>query len=300
MSVPIPHVDGVEHRYVEARGLRFQVAEAGAGEPLVLLHGWPQHWYLWREVIAPLAERYRVICPDLRGFGWSVAPPDGYEKENLADDVIALIEALGLGRVRLAGHDWGGFVGFLVCLRRPDLVERFLALNIIHPWQSLTPGGLLDLWRPVHIYVLSAPLIGERLLRHVPGLVRRLLSAAAVRPDAFTRAELEAFAAPLSEPARARATVALYRAFLLRELPALLRGRYADVRLRVPTLLLFGTADWAISRRMLGGFEDHADDMRLELVPGTGHFIVDERPELVAERALEFFAEERTPAGTQP
>ena len=88
-------------------------------EPLVLLHGWPQHWYAWRRLIGPLSERYRVICPDLRGFGWTDAPAGSYEKSELAADVIALLDVLGLERVRLAGHDWGGFVGFLVCIDGP-------------------------------------------------------------------------------------------------------------------------------------------------------------------------------------
>ncbi len=171
-------------------------------------------------------------------------------------------------------------------------MERYLALNIIHPWPRLDPRGMLDLWRPLHAYVLSAPILGQRLLRHAPAVLRRVLEAAAVRPDTFTRAELDAFAEPLREPERARATAALYRAFVLRELPALVRGRYAGARLTTPTLFLFGTADWVISERMLRGFEDHADEMELELVPGVGHFIVDERPELVVERALEFFGGE--------
>ena len=289
MTLPLPHVYGVEHRWIEAGGVRLHVAEAGAGEPLVLLHGWPQHWYEWRDVIGPLAARYRVICPDLRGFGWSEAPPRGYDKETLADDVIALLEAMGLERVRLAGHDWGGFVGFLLCLRRPDLVERFVALNIIHPWPRLDARTVLDLWRPLHAYVLSAPVVGQCLLRHVPAVLRRLLQAAA-RPGTFTRAELDAFADPLRDPARARATTALYRAFVLGELPALARGRYAGTRLRTPTLFLFGTSDQVITERILRGFDDHADDMELELVPGVGHFIVDERPELVVERMLDFFS----------
>ncbi|CAA9509112.1 MAG: hypothetical protein AVDCRST_MAG17-1873 [uncultured Solirubrobacterales bacterium] len=289
MTLPLPHVDGVEHRWVEAGGVRLHVAEAGAGEPLVLLHGWPQHWYEWRDVIGPLAERYRVICPDLRGFGWSEAPTRGYEKETLTDDVIALLEALGHERVHLAGHDWGGFVGFLLCLRRPDLVERYVALNIIHPWPRLDPGTVLELWRPLHAYVLSAPVVGQRLLRHAPAVLRRLLQAA-TRPGTFNRVELDAFADPLRQPARARATTALYRTFVVHELAALARGRYTGARLVTPTLFLFGTADWVITERMLHGFEDHADDMELELVPGVGHFIVDERPELVVERALEFFS----------
>jgi pimeloyl-ACP methyl ester carboxylesterase len=270
--------------------VRLHIAEAGAGEPLVLLHGWPQHWYEWRDVIGPLAEHYRVICPDLRGFGWSEAPDADYAKETLASDMIALIEALGLERVRLAGHDWGGFVGFLICLRRPDLVERYLALNIIHPWPRLDARALMDLWRPAHVYVLSSPVLGQRLLRHAPSAVRKLLQLGAERRDAFSESELDAFARPLSEPARARATVALYRTFLLREMPALVRGRYADVRLRTPTLFLFGAADRAVPTRALSGIEDHADDIEIELVPDVGHFIVDEQPELVVRRALEFFA----------
>ena len=94
MTRPFPPVEGVEHRYVEARGLRFHVAEAGPPEadPLLALHGWPQHWYEWRRQIPALAEHYRVIVPDLRGFGWSDAPPDGYDKENMATDVLALID----------------------------------------------------------------------------------------------------------------------------------------------------------------------------------------------------------------
>lgn len=80
MARELPQVEGVKHSYVDANGLRVHVAEAGDGEPLVLQHGWPQHWYAWRQVLPALAERYRVICPDLRGHGWTDAPDLGYEK----------------------------------------------------------------------------------------------------------------------------------------------------------------------------------------------------------------------------
>ena len=76
-SRPFPEVEGVQHRFIEAGGLRMHVAEAGQGDPLVLLHGWPQHWYEWRHQIPVLSQHYRVICPDLRGLGWSDAPPRG-------------------------------------------------------------------------------------------------------------------------------------------------------------------------------------------------------------------------------
>ena len=105
----LPEVEGVTHHWVRVRGVELHYAEAGSGDDVVLcLHGWPQHWYEWRRLMPALAaDGYRVIAPDLRGFGWSEAPADGYEKENLADDVLALLDELGLERVKLVGHDWG-------------------------------------------------------------------------------------------------------------------------------------------------------------------------------------------------
>ena len=97
----LPQLDGVTHRTVPARGLRFHVAEAGAGDPIVLVHGWPQHWWMWRHVVPLLAPHARLVMIDLRGFGWSDAPPGAYDKQTLADDLLAVLDALGLERVRL-------------------------------------------------------------------------------------------------------------------------------------------------------------------------------------------------------
>src|SRR4051812_6314308 len=105
-TLPMPEVPGVEHHWVDVRGLRVHYAEAGEGEPVLLMHGWPQHWWSWRELIGPLSERYRVICPDTRGMGWTSAPRHGYGARDLADDLHALLDVLGLDGVRLAGHDW--------------------------------------------------------------------------------------------------------------------------------------------------------------------------------------------------
>jgi pimeloyl-ACP methyl ester carboxylesterase len=255
---------------------------------VVLLHGWPQHWYLWRDVIPELAKKHRVFAPDLRGFGWSDAPARGYEKEELATDVLALLDALDVDRVYLAGHDWGGWVGFLLALRAPDRVRRFLALNITHPWPDRA-AALANTPRLWYQAAISAPRLGEWVLRRQPGVVRALLRRSTVRPGTWTNDELDAFVDRLRDPARAWASAQLYRSFLLYEVPQLALGRYDAQRLTVPTLLVFGTRDWAQRTQMLRGFERHADEMRLELVPDCGHFIVDERPDLVAARALELF-----------
>lgn len=287
MGAP-PVVPGVQHRWVETSRIRMHVADAGAGEPIVLLHGWPQHWYAWRRVIQPLSTRYHVLCPDLRGLGWSSAPRDGYEKESLAEDVVALLDALEIEQTRLVGHDWGAFAGFLLCLRAPERIERFLALNEIHPWLRLGPREVIQSWRLWYQLVLAFPSLGAWALRRGPQFVDslfRLWSARDVWPDADRRV----FSERLQSAERAQASARYYRTFLFRELPAIVAGRYRSQYLRTPTLLLFGADDGVLRPHHLRGFEPYVDDMRVELVPGIGHFIAEEAPGLVVDRALEFF-----------
>jgi len=285
----LPHVEGVTHHWVRARGVEFHYAEAGSGDDVVLcLHGWPQHWYEWRNLMPALADRHRVIALDLRGFGWSQAPEEGYEKENLADDVLAVLDELGLERVKLVGHDWGGWIGFLLCLREPQRFQRYLALNILPPWVSIRAMAP-HLWRFWYQWMISSPGVGYQLHRSGK-FIPKVLVGGSKRRDPWDEATIHAFSDTFTQPARARAAVQMYRAFNLREAPAIARGRYADARLRVQTKLLFGTGDAALNHQILAGVEDQADEMTVEKVEGCGHFIVDEKPELVAERAREFFA----------
>jgi pimeloyl-ACP methyl ester carboxylesterase len=289
VAVPLPPLAGVRHRTVDAGGLAVHVAEAGPldGPPLVLLHGWPQHWWCWRHVVPLLADRYRLLLPDLRGHGWTAAPAGGYDKEQLATDLLATLDALELPRVGLVGHDWGGFTGFLTALRAPERVSAFLALGITHPWQRPSPGRLLQSWRLGYQVALSTPVVSERALRATPRLVEQAIRLGSARRDAFTAADLRLFGAVLQEPARARASVRLYRTFLLRESLAL--GRYAGARLTVPTRLVVGEHDPVATGPFLSGWEDHADDMALEVLPGVGHFVPEEAPDVVADRVRRLF-----------
>ena len=279
MSLGLP---GVEHRFVDAGALRMHVAEAGAGEPIVMLHGWPQHWYLWRRVIPQVAPHARVICPDLRGFGWTDVPPSGYDRKTMARDVLALLDELGLERVGLVGHDWGGWIGFLLCLNEPRRISRFVALNIVPPWSSDDRRGLLELWRLAYQIPLALPALGRRVVER--GGARKLMEAAS---DAFSPDELDAFTSRLIGD-RARASELLYRTFLLREVIPVARGRYAHRALEVPTLLVVGERDRVLPTRVLRGHAARTDALELELVPDAGHFIVDEKPDLVADRVLRF------------
>jgi pimeloyl-ACP methyl ester carboxylesterase len=286
-----PDLPGVHHRWIDTSRLRMHFAEAGnpEGEPVMLVHGWPQNWYEWRSIIPPLAEAgHRVICPDLRGLGWSDAPQKGYLKEEMALDLVALLDALEIEDVYLTGHDWGGFIGFLLAILHPERVRRYLALNIIHPWLRIAAGDLRRAPRLTYQWAIATPALNSRLLTR-QSFMHRFLKTGSPHKDAWSDADVEIFAERLRDPARIRASAAIYRTFNLREFWPMVRGRYRDRRLRAPTLLLFGIQDFVMTPQNLHGYEPYADDMRVELVEDAAHFIVEEKPELVTERALAHF-----------
>jgi len=293
---PMPELAGVRHHLLDLPGLRMHVAEAGDGPPLLLLHGFPQHWWAWRKVIPALAAHYRVICPDLRGAGWTDAPPDGYTAEQLVADVVALLDALRLEKVDILGYDYGGMVGFRVCLAYPQRVGRFVALATPHPYPDLHLRALLYLWRIWPMFAIAVPRLGTRLLR-TGRLPRWLMTSDTTDPTVFTPADLEAFVGRLRDPARARAGSKLYRDFILADAKRSSAGAYHSTRLTTPTLSLYGTVLYGNndpSRQhpeILGGYEAYADDFTLEHVPGTGYYLAEERPDIVVARTLEFLAE---------
>jgi pimeloyl-ACP methyl ester carboxylesterase len=284
----MPPLAGVEHRYIEVADVRLHVATAGTGPPLVLLHGWPQHWWCWRHLIPELARRHRVLVPDLRGFGWSDAPAGDYAKATFAADIVALLDGEGIERAAVIGHDWGGYTAFLLAMEYPERVERLLALDIVPPWPQLALPGPRHAALPLltsYQLLLATPMLGERLLTRGPEFVRTLIRAGS--STEWADATLDMYADVLRDPARAAASSACYRTFLTRELPAsLLRG---TCTLSVPALLAMG--DRSPIQRILR--PKPAPNLRVETIRSARHFLPEEQPAAVLKLAREWFGEAR-------
>jgi len=287
---PLPHVDGVEHQDVMVRGLRIHVALAGPadGRPVVLQHGWPQNWYSWHRLIGPLAEAgHRVIVPDFRGFGWSEYPPDeDFRKETLANDVVALCAELGHERVAYIGHDWGCWVGWLLCLRHPELIERALLISVAPPFppeRTLDPTALVRLSKLWYQVALATPQPSPAKL----AFIRQVFVAA--RHDDWDPAELDVYLGVLRQPSQIRATTLLYRQFLTREVVGIASGRYTG-RLPMPVRFLVGREDLLFDDQAVDQARPHADDYDGEALDGVAHFVLEEAPDLVRERALALLA----------
>jgi pimeloyl-ACP methyl ester carboxylesterase len=292
----LPPVPGVEHRDVTVNGVRLHVAEAGEGPPLILLHGWPQHWWSWRHLIPRLAQDYRVLAPDVRGWGWSEAPRDSYAKRTFAADVIALLDAEGFDRVKLIGHDWGGYTAFLLALEYPGRIERMVTLDIPPPWAG--PHSLRQLALPLFLayqVLVASPGLGPWTMTSSNHFIRTIIRGGSARTHNWSHQELDAYAELLRDPARAAASAACYRTFLTRELPVTLRGLYRPRDLRVPTLLAMGSASflqWTLA-------PEPGPSLRVETIAGAGHFLPEEAPTEVLELAVPFLDGATRTAGSE-
>jgi pimeloyl-ACP methyl ester carboxylesterase len=199
--------------------------------------------------------------------------------------VLALLDQEGLERVRIIGHDWGGYAAFLLALAHPQRVERLFALDIGPPWGG--PLRARQLALPLlasYQAVLATPLLGRGVLTSSPHFVRAIIRAGSGRGARWTERELDMYANVLREPARARASSACYRTFLTREVTAVL-GRSRSSQLHVPTLLAMGGA--STIRMVLD--PQPAPNLRVETIPGAGHFLAEEAPEQVLAMAKAWF-----------
>jgi len=289
-SIPEPPpIPGLRRSHVVARGVRFHVTEAGPadGRPVVLVHGWPQHHYAYRHLLADPPEGLRLIAPDLPGYGWSGPPPHRWAKDDVASDLLALLDSLTLDRrVLLVGHDWGGFIGFRMVLREPERFSGFAPLNMAHPWQ--TPRTLAPhAWR----FLLYQPLVaafGVPLHRHTRYL-DRIFRFGVTDHTEFTPDVVRAYTARFRDPVTARAATDTYRTFLLHE--ALSRQSAGHPRPALPIRALFGLDDGAIHHSLAAAETAAADDYTVEYVAGCGHFVPEERPVLVRAHLLALASE---------
>ncbi len=263
---------------------------------VVLLHGFPESWISWRHQIAALAPRFRVVAPNLRGYGESDRPRgvEAYRLRRLVGDVRGLVRALGRERAHIVGHDWGGGIAWALAIEQGDVCERLAVLNCPHPAVfrralQTNPRQMLRSW---YILFFQLPWLPEHLLaagdlRALDRAFSRIVrsnGAVAVPPDV-----LEQMKAALRPPGAIEAALHYYRAAFryagdLREL---------DRPIRCPTLLIWGERDFALGRELTVGMEAlFAGPFRREYVPDAGHWVQQEAPLEVNRALLGFLAGE--------
>jgi len=286
----VSHDEPWRHGFVEANGIRFHYAEAGSGPLVLLLHGFPEFWYSWRHQIPPLAERFRVVAPDLRGYNDTEKPASGYDVATLVEDVVKLAEALGSATFRLAGHDWGGAIAWAVAARHPDRVERLAILNAPHPtaMAEALRSSFAQIRRSWYIYFFQLPYLPELFVSHDDfALVARSFKSNFVNRTRISDTDLDRFREAMAKPGAVHAAINYYRAAFRDALRQGFRPRPAIVD--APTLVIWGERDPFLGRELNANLGRWVRDLRVEYVPTSGHWIQQDEPEIVNRLLAEHF-----------
>ncbi|WP_368621276.1 alpha/beta fold hydrolase [Paraburkholderia sp. BR13444] len=290
-SRPVPGLEGFEHKFATVDGLRLHYVTGGnpQGDVVVLLAGFPQSWFAWRNVMALLAKTYRIVAPDLPGQGDSDRPMDGYDTQTLASHVHGLLRQLGVTRYFLAGHDVGAWVAFPYAVMFADEVRRLALLDAGIPGVTLPdalPISPERAWRTWHFAFHVLPDLPELLLagkerEYLDWFLRRKTA----NPDTFTEADIDEYLRILKKDGGLRAGLAYYRAAHMsaRQNAELKQRGMLDL-----PLLTLGSDQGSIAD-MATPLRAFFTDVQGRTISHCGHFIPEEQPRAVADELTAFF-----------
>ena len=277
-----------EHHFLELPDGRVHYVTLGQGAPLVLLHGWPQTSYAWRKVMPALAQRFRVIAPDLRGLGDSSRPQDGFDKQSVARDVAQLLrEGLSLDAAYVVGHDWGGPVAFALAAYHPGLVSRLVMLDAAVPGDG--SGTFSQHGRRWHHAFHQTAQLPEQLIAGREEIYCRWFYEhyGHVR-DAITDADVAEYMRTYGNAETTRTGLAYYRT-LDQDVAANSRW-LQDHRLAMPVLAIGGAQAFGRGSESLSSLQRVATDVRGGVMQDCGHWIAEEQPQRLTTELLRFLA----------
>ncbi|HVS20220.1 MAG TPA: alpha/beta hydrolase [Pyrinomonadaceae bacterium] len=277
-------------------------AECGSNKDrlVILLHGFPEFWYSWRHQLPVLGERYHVVAPDMRGYNLSDKPAriEDYRIEFLVGDVLGLIKHFGKSQAAIVAHDWGAGVAWAVAQRHPEVVSKLAALQVPLPaaWrENMTFAQLLRSW---YMFFFQLPRIPEWWAsRNDFARIEKMYRETIVRPNAFSKEDIELYKEALRQPGALTSSINYYRANVFR---SLLRGGVETPhedkgkgRVKVPTLFIYDEQDIAVipsTARDLGRFIDAP--YRELRIPDSGHWVQNEAVAEVNQALLEFLGDD--------
>lgn len=292
---------GFESHWIDTEIGRIFARSKGDGPPLVLLHGFPQTHVMWHHLAPALAETHKVVCMDLRGYGWSVAPKgdarhETYSKRAMGRDVIQVMEALGHVRFAVAGHDRGARVGYRLALDHPGRVERLALLDILptyYVWQQMKAGKIPE----AHWGYLSQayPKPEEEITRDPIPYFEGLMKAWSAAGDlnAFDSRAIEAYWQSCNEPTRIHAVCEDYRAGATRDIEADEADLAAGKKIQCLIYLIW--SDYYLVSGSVGHAQHPLEIWQKSFAPNihglgvtSGHFVAEENPSATLE-ALQAF-----------
>lgn len=279
----------MQSKYIQVNGIRLHYMEAGQGELVILLHGFPEFWYSWREQIPVLAQKYRVIALDMRGYNLSDKPGrvSEYKIDQLASDVAELITALGQQQAIVIGHDWGAAVAWATAILHSNRVKKLGIINVPHPEEmrkALLGFNFAQLLKSYYIFFFQIPGLPEWFMgRNLPRFFKRVFKNMSANQRELSDQDAQLYAEAYRQPGGITGPLSYYRAMV----------RYANgVRLNtpihMPVLMLWGEKDKALGKELTYNTSAYCTNLTLKYDAGSGHFVQHENPTWVNQQLMHF------------
>jgi pimeloyl-ACP methyl ester carboxylesterase len=279
----------MESKFISVNGIKLHYVEEGTGKLVILLHGFPEFWYGWKNQIPVLSKEYRVVAPDMRGYNLSDKPSkvSDYKIEALAKDIAELVSALGEEKAIVVGHDWGAAVAWAVASLHPEVVEKLGILNVPHPneMSRAFKGFNFSQWKKSwYIFFFQLPFVPEKMIGTEKSF-RATFKSMLMRKGAISKEDIAKYVEAYRQPGAVKATVSYYRAAF--------RSFLTPVKMpkvKAPVLMLWGEHDTALGKELTYRTKDYCDSTCEILYDSTsGHFVQHDNPEWVNRKLLEFF-----------
>jgi len=274
----------MEELFVETNGIKLHTMMIGSGEPIMMLHGFPDFWFGWKNIILGFKDEFKLIIPDTRGINLSDKPEedDDYDIEVLAEDIKGLSESLDLKKFTLVGHDWGGIIAWMFAEKYPELLKRLVILNAPHPKviekkymtnksQKKAAGYVFDLIKPGAEKVIMAD-----DFKKLKGPIFKVIDE--IDKDKYREA--------WSRPGALAAGLRYYRASVRRQVSK--KKKLTTGIIKVPTLVIHGMKDTYVLPAMLEGLEEYVKELKIVRSENGSHFVINDDPHTVISSIREF------------
>ncbi|MHA2260081.1 MAG: alpha/beta fold hydrolase [Promethearchaeota archaeon] len=301
--------DEIEEVYVETNGIKLHTVLIGSGKPLILLHGFPDFWYGWKDIMLGLKDEYRLIVPDMRGYNLSDKPEgiQNYSLEFLINDIKGLSESLKLGKFYLVGHDWGGPIAWAFAGMFPELLEKLILINGPHPLviRDLIAKDTDQRNASSYIFEFIKPDSADKLMendfqilkavlnmdfQNLAGLLRGSgiddISEIPKREKSLSKFDEEKYVEAWSQPGAVNAGLDYYRASVTEQLI----GDRWNGEINIPTLVIHGMDDVALTPKILNGLEDYVKDLKIVKIEDASHWVMVDAPDIVNSSIKKYIA----------
>lgn len=287
--------------YAQVNGVRLHYVGAGKGKLLLFLHGFPEFWYAWKRQLQEFGRDFHAVAPDLRGYNLSEKPAavDAYRMPQLVADVGALADQLGEKRFVLVAHDWGGVVAWAFAAMHPERVEKLVIINAPHPnvFQRELRDNPAQQRASQYMLLFRSPDAEKTLSANNYAFLAAAVLGEGLKTGAFTEEDRQEYLKAWSQPGALTGGLNYYRAAGIGppepggKAPANAAGEDVELKIKIPTLVIWGEKDQALTTGNLNGLDQYVPQLTVKRLPAGSHWVVHEQPELVNRLIRDFVQE---------